>query len=289
MTMHKNNTTTVEELITANLPLVQYGVSEIAARLPRHVHRDDLVSAAMLGLTQAAKSWNSDKGVEFPKFAIIRIRGALLDELRSRDWASRSVRRQAREMQAATEAFTSREGRTPSMSETAKEMGTSVKQVENLVHDVHRGTVLNYDAMVGEGDAANLLPSAEATPEEAILSNERRAYLADAVMALPERLRHVIIGYFFEGRQMIDIAEELGVTESRISQMRSEAFALIRMGMERAMDDSEDGPEPLPQDRQFKKKSAYVAAVTEGSTARERMGADRGRVHARAKAAFAAA
>lgn len=289
MVMHKNEQPTVDELITANLPLVQYGVSEIAARLPRHVHRDDLVSAAMLGLTQAAKSWNSDKGVEFPKFAIIRIRGALLDELRSRDWASRSVRRQAREMQAANEAFTSREGRTPSLEETAKEMGTSIKQVENLVHDIHRGTVLNYDALTGEGDSANMLPSMDATPEDAILSNERRAYLADAVMALPDRLRHVIIGYFFEGRQMIDIAEELGVTESRISQMRSEAFNLIRLGMERAMDDSEDGPAPLPQDRQLKKKTAYVNAVVNGSTARERMTAQRGQVQKRAKAAFAAA
>ena len=99
--------------------------------------------------------------------------------------------------------------------------------MHKLVDDVHRATVLNYDSLVLEGDAESFIAGDDAGPEDAILDRERKAYLMDAVHALPERLRRVVIGYFFEERSMQDLADELGVSESRISQLRAEALLLV--------------------------------------------------------------
>ena len=265
---------TVEDaLIRANLPLVQYGVAEITGRVPRHVSRDDLVSAAMFGLAQAARSYDDSRGIAFEKFAMIRIRGALLDELRSRDWASRSVRSSARKMEAANDRLTASNGRTPTHEETAAEMGVEVDKVQDIIDDVHRGTVLNYEALVTEGQIADLLPAHEPTPVEELLGRERRAFLMDAVVALPDRLRHVVVAYFFEERPMLEIAEELGVTESRISQMRGEAPTLMRAGMTANLDPDMLPAEPRPTGRLARKKAAYYAAVAAGSTAAQRVSA----------------
>ena len=263
-----------EERVRANLPLVQYGVAEITNRVPRHVSRDDLVSAAMYGLAQAARSFEESRGIAFEKFAMIRIRGALLDELRSRDWASRSVRSSAREMESANERFVARHGRTPSLSETAEEMGTDVDRVQQIVDDVHRGTVLNYESLVSDGHIAEVLPDDEPTPLDQLLSRERRAYLMDAIVALPDRLRHVVVSYFFEERPMQEIAAELGVSESRISQMRGEALALLGAGITANLDPDQLPAEPRPSGRLARKKAAYYAAVAAGSDATSRVAAD---------------
>lgn len=262
-----------DELVRANLALVQYGVAEIAGRVPRHVSRDDLVSAAMFGLAQAARSWDDSRGIAFEKFAMIRIRGALLDELRSRDWASRSVRSAARSMEAANERLIARNGCTPSLEETAAEMGVEVDKVQSIVDDVHRGTVLNYEALVTEGSIGDILPDSDPTPVDELLGRERRAYLMDAVVALPERLRHVVVAYFFEERPMQEIAEELGVTESRISQMRGEALTLMRAGMTANLDPEMLPAEPRPGGRLARKKAAYYAAVAAGSSVGARLDA----------------
>jgi RNA polymerase sigma factor FliA len=262
-----------DALIRANLPLVQYGVSEVAGRVPRHVSRDDLVSAAMFGLAQAARSFDAARGIPFEKFAMIRIRGALVDELRSKDWASRSVRAAARKMEAANEQLMAANGRAPSRAETAAAMGIELGAVQAIVDDVHRGTVLNYDALVTEGNIGDVLPDNGPTPVDELLSRERRAFLMDAVVALPERLRHVVVAYFFEERPMLEIAAELGVTESRISQMRSEALILMRAGMTANLDPDQLPAEPRPDGRLAKKKAAYYAAVAAGSTAKARLDA----------------
>ena len=273
-----------DALVRANLPLVQYGVSEITGRVPRHVSRDDLVSAAMFGLAQAARSYDDSRGIAFEKYAMIRIRGALLDELRSRDWASRSVRSAARSMEAANDRLTAANRRTPTQEETAKEMGVEVEKVQGIIDDVHRGTVLNYEALVTEGQIADLLPDREPTPVEELLSRERRAFLMDSVVALPERLRHVVIAYFFEERPMLEIAEELGVTESRISQMRGEALTLMRSGMTANLDPDQLPAEPRPGGRLARKKAAYYAAVAAGSTAAARLDATPTPLHERISA-----
>jgi RNA polymerase sigma factor FliA len=287
---HAHPAVAVDEdaLVRAHLPLVQYGVAEVVGRVPRHVSRDDLVSAAMFGLAQAARTWDPDRGIAFDKFAMIRIRGALLDELRSRDWASRGVRSAARTMEAATERLLARNGRTPTLAETACEMGVDVERVQQIVDDVHRGTVLNYEALVSDGHIADVLPDAAPTPLEQLLSRERRAYLLDAIVALPERLRHVVVSYFFEERPMLEIAEELGVSESRISQMRGEALALLHAGITSQLDPAALPAEPRPDGRLARKKAAYYAAVAAGSTAAARLDADPAPLRARIGGAWAA-
>src|SRR5437763_7021778 len=140
-----------EQLVRDHLPLVHYAVSEMATKVPRHVSRDDLVSAGMAGLAQAARSYDADRGITFERYASTRIRGSLLDELRDRDWASRSVRSKARKVTAASEELTSKLGRLPSNDEVAEHLGIEKKAVDAVSEDVHRAVVLNYDSMVAQG------------------------------------------------------------------------------------------------------------------------------------------
>jgi len=118
-----------DQLVREHLPLVQYVVSEVAHRVPNHVSRSDLVSAGMLGLAQAARSFDPERGIAFDRFASTRIRGALLDELRGRDWASRSVRSRARGLQATQEELTNRLGRAPKPEEVAQSLGIAPETV----------------------------------------------------------------------------------------------------------------------------------------------------------------
>lgn len=267
-------TTARDNLIRANMPLVGYAVNAMATRIPRHVPREDLVSAGMLGLTQAARAYDESTGVPFNRFAKVRIQGALLDELRSRDWASRSVRRNARRMQAATEVVAARVGRSPNPEETAKEMGVKVADVHKIVDDVHRGTVLNYEALLADGPAEEVLPGREASPEAQIVARERRAVLLDAVAALPERLQAVVNEYFFEEKSMSEIAAGLGVTESRVSQMRGEAFGLIREAMTKTLDLDVDVTDvTVESGRAAKRRAAYCASVASASNISDRLAA----------------
>ena len=267
------------ELVREHLALVQYVTSEIAHRVPSHVNRGDLVSAGMLGLAQAARSFDPERGIAFDRFASTRIRGALLDELRGRDWASRSVRAKARGMQQATDELTNKLGRPPTPDEVAGALHIPADTVRKLVDDVHRATVLNYESLVLEGDAEEFLTASELSPEEAILDRERRSVLTDAVAALPDRLRRVVVGYFFEERSMQDLADELGVSESRVSQLRAEALVLLKDGMNSQLDPEQVAPEPRPNGRVARRKAAYYASVAEGSEPLSRVAADAPTVH----------
>lgn len=247
----------------------------MAQRLPRHVSRSDLTSAALTGLAQAARSFDPTRGISFDRFASTRIRGALLDELRSRDWASRSVRTRARTMAAVVEDLTAAKGTAPSAEEVAVKLGVDRSSVDSLAGDIHRATVLNFDALVADGDGASVLPADEKAPEAQIIDRERRAYLVDAVAALPERMRHVVIGYFFDERPMKELADELGVTESRISQIRGEALGMLRTALSAHLDGADALVNLAP--RSAKKTAAYIDAVGAGSDWRARLGSDRRR------------
>jgi RNA polymerase sigma factor for flagellar operon FliA len=267
------------ELVQENLALVQYVTSEIAHRVPSHVNRGDLVSAGMLGLAQAARSFDPERGIAFDRFASTRIRGALLDELRGRDWASRSVRSRARGMQQATDELTNRLGRPPTADEIAEALHLPADSIRKLVDDVHRATVLNYESLVLDGDAEEFLTAGDLGPEDAILERERRSVLTDAVAALPDRLRRVVVGYFFEERSMQDLADELGVSESRVSQLRAEALLLLKDGMNSQLDPDLVAAEPRPNGRVARRKAAYYASVAGTSDPRDRVSAEGQSVH----------
>ncbi|HET7486452.1 MAG TPA: sigma-70 family RNA polymerase sigma factor [Acidimicrobiales bacterium] len=260
-----------EKLVRENLALVDYAVNQLVARLPRYVPRDELVSAAMAGLAQAARSFDPDRDIRFDHYAPGRIRGALLDELRSRDWASRSVRTKARRLLAVTDDLTAELGRTPTTEELATKMGMATKAVDDLAGDLHRSVVLNYESIVDDGgDGEWTLPADDRSPDVVLLDRERRAYLLDAVAALPDRLREVVVGYFFEERSMQDLADELGVSASRISQMRTKAMGLLKEAMLAQLE-----PEAMVQfdhtPRVARRRAAYRAAVAKASTFRDRV------------------
>jgi len=271
----------IDTLVQQGLPIVQYIVNEIARRVPRNVSRDDLVSAGMLGLTQAALAWDADRGVAFEGFARSRIRGAILDELRSADWASRSVRARGRALHRATEALSTSLGRTPTNNEVAAELGVDGHTVGRLTDDIRRAAVLSYDASVTDTEGIGAVRSPEAGPIEQLLSRERLAYLHDAVLALPERLRKVVIEYFFDERPMQDIADELGVSESRVSQMRAEALLMLKDGINSQLDPDEVTDLGITHGRIGRRKSAYYAAVAGASDYRTRVASDRAGLHER--------
>jgi RNA polymerase sigma factor FliA len=251
--------------------LVRRLAHQMIAKLPANVEIDDLIQVGMIGLTDALSRFDAGQGVQFETFATQRIRGAMLDELRGRDWASRSVRARARGLQAAHEELMNKLGRAPTSDEVAVMLDVPTETVHKLVDDVHRATVLNYDSLVLEGDAESFIASDDATPEMTMLDRERKAYLMDAVQALPERLQRVVIGYFFEERSMQDLADELGVSESRISQLRAEALLLLKDGISSQLEPEALPEEPRPNGRVARRKAAYYAAVAAGSSPRDRV------------------
>jgi RNA polymerase sigma factor for flagellar operon FliA len=222
-------------LIPEHLPLVGHLVRELLHRVPAHVDRDDLTSAGMVALVTAARSYDADRGTPFGRFAVARIRGALLDELRGMDWASRSVRARSRQLQRAQQDLTTALRRTPTVAELAHTVGLSVAEVSSVAEDVQRAAVLSLESFAN-GVAKDMVADKDPGPEDLLLQQERLEYLQLAVDSLPDRLRKVVTGYFLAERPMSEIAAELGVSESRVSQLRAEALNLLRDGMNTQLD-----------------------------------------------------
>ncbi len=250
-----------EQLVTEHLPLVGYLVSELIGRLPAHVSRDELTSAGMAALAQAARSFDDERGVPFGRFASTRIRGALIDELRSYDWASRSVRSRARRRDIAEEELTRAMGRTPTQTELAEYLGVAPSEIDAVQEDVQRAVVLSLQGFGDSGSVDDVVSGREPGPDEVLLHRERIGYLYDAVEVLPDRLRTVVIRYFFEERPMAEIAEELGVSESRVSQMRAEALLLLKDGMNAQLEPSLVAPHSRPGGCAARRRDSYVADV----------------------------
>jgi RNA polymerase sigma factor for flagellar operon FliA len=233
---------TVDELCRSHMAVVHHEVRSISMRLPGHVHTDDLISAGMSALFGAATTFDPEFGVPFGRFAARRIRGALLDELRSADWATRSLRARVRTRNQAYESLAAHLGRTPNPDELSEKMGVSRAELVRIEADLHQSVVLRFDHLATDFGADAILPSTSETPEAVIIERERQSYLHDAVKSLPERLQKVVYGCFFDDRPMRELAEELGVTESRISQLRAEALKMLRDGM-----NSQLAPDLMPE------------------------------------------
>ncbi|MCR6493441.1 sigma-70 family RNA polymerase sigma factor [Cellulomonas sp. P24] len=248
----------MSDLVVAHLPLVGYHVNEVLMRVPSSVSRDDLASAGSLALVLASRAYDPSTGVPFGRYAALRIRGALLDELRSMDWASRGARQRARELSATSDRLTSSLGRAPSREELAAAIGTDVAGVDAARHDSER-RVLSIDASVNP--LADVLSDGAPGPEELLLTNERLTYLKAAVQTLPERLRYVVEQLFFHDRPVIELADELDVTQSRVSQLRSEALALLRDGMNASLDPELVAAAERPDGVAERRRQAYFASV----------------------------
>lgn len=249
-----------DSLITEHIPLVNTIVRGVAARVPSHVSRDDLTSAGLTALVRAAHAFDPSRNVPFAQYAAMRVRGALLDELRSGDWATRSVRRRAREVENAREQLSSALGRPPTTDEVATAIGVTPDQVGDGDADVARAKVLSLQTPLEDGNIRDL-PSAEPSPEDTLEQREQLEYLMDAVAELPERLRIVISDYFLGERPMAEIAADLGVTESRISQMRAEALVLLRDAMNYSLDPDQLAQPGRPGGCADRRRRAYFEAV----------------------------
>lgn len=262
-------------LIEANMALVTHVLYQIAAHFPRHADRDELAQAATLGLVEAAHRFDPSRGVPFDRWAVVRIRGAILDSVRSLDFAPRSLRAAARQLEEARAALTIEMARTPTEAETAHRLGMTAAELGELTGRVHRALVLSLDAPSGtddEGDSAciaDLVATDEPDACESLESRELMAYLGDALELLPERLRSVVVGYFIDGRTSCDLAEELGVTESRVSQLRSEALAMLRGGIE-----AQYGQHCADDDasrRAVRRREDFAEAIATASTPAQRL------------------
>ena len=250
----------IDDLVRNHLPLVGHLVREMLGRLPAHVSREDLISAGMAALAGAAKNFDPTRGTPFGSFATTRIRGALLDELRGLDWASRSVRSWARRVDAAQQELTGALGRTPTAAELADKLGVTVEELKSIDEDVQRAVVLSLQGFTA-GTAEDLVPERAAGPEELLIHRERIGYLHHAIEALPDRLKQVVTAYFFDERPMLEIAEELGVTESRVSQLRAEALTLLRDGMNSHLDPELIGDSNRPDGCIARRREAYYAQI----------------------------
>jgi len=249
-----------EALIADNTALVGHIVRETMSRVPAHVDRDDLTSAGLLALVQAARAFDPERGVPFNRYAATRIRGAIVDELRSVDWASRSVRRRARELDATRARLASVLGRTATATEVADAAGLRVEEVTGNDDDVVRAQVLSLHTSEDEGIGDTLAGTAP-DPQRSLEHRERLTYLTEAVAELPERLRLVVEQYFLNERPMAEIAATLGVTESRISQLRAEALVLLRDALNHELDPDLLSAHSRPDGCAAKRREAYFAAV----------------------------
>ena len=259
-----------EDVVRAHMPLVGHLVREMLARVPAHVNRDDLLSAGYAALVAAARGFDEARGVPFARFAAARVRGALLDELRGLDWASRSVRQRARRTDTARQELTAELGRTPTAAEVAAHLGCTVEDIESADDDVARAVVFSLQGFATVG-ADDMVTEPGAGPEELLIRRERLGYLRHAIDVLPDRLRAVITGYFFEERPMARIAEELGVTESRVSQLRAEALALLKDGLNTHLDPALAAQSPVRDGCVARRRAAYYDQIATRGGLRDRL------------------
>ncbi len=258
-------------LAELHLPMVRHVLAGVAAHYPRHADREELAQAASLGLVEAAARYDAARGVPFDRWAALRIRGAIVDAVRSLDFAPRTLRSAARDAEAARSQLEASLGRTPSLEEIARHLGVPVSELAHLQGRVHRSLVLSLDAPCGEEDgdpltlASGLVDEVQLQPLEVLEQRERATYVRDALACLPERLKEVVVGYFLDGESSADLAERLGVTESRVSQMRTEALRLMRAGIEAQYDPT---PEPQITDagKSAYRQAAYAAELAARST-----------------------
>ncbi|CAN5507332.1 FliA/WhiG family RNA polymerase sigma factor [soil metagenome] len=263
-------------MVRLNLPLVGHAVRQTLSRVPAHVSGQELASAGMLALVRAARSFDPARGASFTTYASIRIRGAIIDELRGRDWASRSVRRRAREMEDACGRISATLGRPADDHEIAAALGIGTTELAAHREDIARATVVSLQGF-DDGTFDDLLPALTVTPADVLEQRERVAYLHDAVAQLPKRLRVVVEGYFFRELPMADLAAELGVSESRISQLRAEAIALMRGAMNSAFEPDQAEKHERPEGCAARRKEAYYAGVAAHRTYTSRLSHARSR------------
>jgi RNA polymerase sigma factor for flagellar operon FliA len=224
-----------DRLILTYAPLVKYVAGRLGSGLPAHVDEGDLVSYGLLGLIGAIERYEPDRDVKFETYAIARIKGAIIDELRAMDWVPRSVRSRAREIERAIAQLEAKLGRAPTDEEIADKVGITVEELEDSLTDIARSSIAALDELwtVSDGgDQVSLIDTVEdqdaPDPQGSLSQTEQREAIADAIARLPEREKLVVTLYYYEELTLREIGEVLGVTESRVSQLHTKAILRLK-------------------------------------------------------------
>ncbi|MDP6230872.1 MAG: FliA/WhiG family RNA polymerase sigma factor [Nitrospinaceae bacterium] len=219
-----------EEVIKQYSPMIKYVANRIAMRLPPHIEVDDLISVGVLGLIDAITKYDPTRGAKFKTYAEFRVRGAILDELRSMDWVPRSVRQKASNIDSVVQKLQSKLGRPPEDEEVAGEMGISLDQFFDTLNETKSMPVLSLEGLgiaKETGEQQSLLDclagKGDTDPQIQIRLNELKEIIAQAIDTLPEQARLMISLYYYEELTMKEIGAVLDVTESRVSQIHSKA------------------------------------------------------------------
>jgi RNA polymerase sigma factor FliA len=229
-----------ERLVVAYSPMVKFVAGRLGAGLPSHVDDADLISYGLMGLIGAIERFDPERGIKFETFAMTRIRGAIIDELRSLDWVPRSVRSRAREIEAVQAKLEHELQRAPTEAELAKRLGIGEDELQSSLLEIANSSVYALDELWtvsdSSGDQVSLLdtisdPRAE-DPQESLASSEIKDRLTDAISSLPEREQLVVALYYYENLTLREIGEVLGVTESRVSQLHTKAVMRLKSGLQ---------------------------------------------------------
>ena len=225
-----------DRLILTYAPLVKYVAGRLGSGLPAHVDEGDLVSYGLLGLIGAIERFDPERDIKFETYAISRIKGSIIDELRALDWVPRSVRARARDIERAIAELEARLGRAPSDEEISAKVGITVDELEDSLTEISRSSIAALDELwtisSGSGDQVALIDTIEDTdapaPESSLAQTELREALGEAISRLPEREKLVVTLYYYEELTLREIGEVLGVTESRVSQLHTKAVLRLK-------------------------------------------------------------
>lgn len=233
---------TRERLVLSYSPLVKYVVGRMMSNLPGHLESSDLTSYGLMGLLGAIDRFQPERGVRFESYAMTRIKGAIIDELRTLDWAPRSLRLRARQIEKAALQLENRLHRAPTEEEIAENLEVSVEDLRDDLARVTNSTILALDDAWGlsgdmeGGTLGDTVKDDGADPATIHASSEARAAIADAIARLPEKEKVVIALYYYDNLTLKEIGEVLGVTESRVSQLRAKAVMALRGRLRDAAD-----------------------------------------------------
>ncbi len=232
-----------DRLILTYAPLVKYVAGRLGSGLPAHVEEGDLVSYGLLGLIGAIERFDPDRDIKFETYAIARIKGSIIDELRSMDWVPRSVRARARDIERAIADLESRLTRAPTDEEIAAKLGITEEEFQDSLLEISRSSIAALDELWASpgsgGDAVALIDTIEdptaAEPQSAMAHTEIREALGEAISRLPEREKLVVTLYYYEELTLREIGEVLGVTESRVSQLHTKAILRLKARLSSSM------------------------------------------------------
>lgn len=219
----------MDEMVERHLPLVKRIAHHLLARMPSSVQVEDLIQAGLLGLLEASRNYDAAKGASFETYAGIRIRGAMIDDVRRGDWAPRSVHRNSRRVTEAMRAVELRLGRDASDQQVADELGVPLDEYYQMLQDSSASKLFSFEELISAEDSAEVhLSGAAENPLDDIQANALRQGIASAISTLPERERLVLALYYDEELNLKEIGLVLGVSESRVSQIHSQAALRLR-------------------------------------------------------------